>query len=257
MNNEDNTNYGLDVNLICEFFMGMDRQGPGSPDMTVKALSFIEGLDERSRIADLGCGTGGQTMTLAEACPAQITAIDNYPGFIDKLNHEVRAKGLQARVNGLVGTMEEPPFEPGSLDLIWCEGAIYNIGFERGIRLWYPLLKEGGYLALTESCWLTEERPKAIHAFWMEGYPEIGTILVKQEQLKQAGYQLVSTFVLPESCWTDNYYQPIATWKETFRAKHPGNRSVEELLRFLELETNMYRRYQAYYGYVFFIAKKC
>ena len=130
MNNEDNTNYGLDVNLICEFFMGMDRQGPGSPDMTVKALSFIEGLDERSRIADLGCGTGGQTMTLAEACPAQITAIDNYPGFIDKLNHEVQAKGLQARVNGLVGTMEEPPFEPGSLDLIWCEGAIYNIGFE-------------------------------------------------------------------------------------------------------------------------------
>lgn len=256
MNNEDNTNYGLDVNLICEFFQGLDRQGPGSVEMTLKALDFIEGLDERSRIVDLGCGTGGQTLTLARHTTGRITAIDNYPGFIDKLNQEVQAEGLQARVNGLVGTMEEPPFEPESLDLIWCEGAIYNIGFERGIRLWHPLLKEGGYLALTESCWLTEERPKEIHDFWMEGYPEIGTIPVKQEQLKQAGYQLVATFVLPESCWTDNYYQPIAIWKETFRAKHPGNRSVEELLRFLELEIDMYRRYKAYYGYVFFIAQK-
>lgn len=118
MNNEDHTNYGLDVNLICEFFMGMDRQGPGSPDMTLKALSFIEGLDERSRIADLGCGTGGQTMTLAGACPGQITAIDNYPGYIDKLNQAARASGLHERVRGLVGTMEELPFEPESLDAI-------------------------------------------------------------------------------------------------------------------------------------------
>ena len=94
MNNEDNTNYGLDVNLICEFFMGMDRQGPGSPDMTLKALSFIEGLNEQSRIADLGCGTGGQTMTLAKACPGHITAIDNYPGYIEKLNQAAQASGL-------------------------------------------------------------------------------------------------------------------------------------------------------------------
>ena len=129
MNNEDNTNYGLDVNLICEFFMGMDRQGPGSPDMTLKAQSFIEGLDEQSRIADLGCGTGGQTMTLAEAYPGQITAIDNYPGYIEKLNQAAQARELHERVKGLVGTMEELPFEPESLDAIWCEGAIFPVRF--------------------------------------------------------------------------------------------------------------------------------
>ena len=256
MNNEDNTNYGLDVNLICEFFKGMDRQGPGSPDMTVKALSFIEGLDERSRMADLGCGTGGQTMTLAKHTPSRITAIDNYPGYIEKLNQVVRMSGLQERVKGLVGTMEKLPFEPGSLDAIWCEGAIYNIGFERGIREWRPFLKEEGYLAVSESCWFTEERPAEIHDFWMEGYPEISTISVKVEQLQKAGYLPVATFVLPTYCWQENYYQPLAAMRQSFLDAHPGNKSAEELIRFCQLEEDMYRRYKDYYGYVFFVAKK-
>ena len=90
----------------------------------------------------------------------------------------------------------------------------------------------------------------------MEGCPEIDTISVKVAQLQRAGYRLVATFVLPESCWTDNYYQPIAARKEAFRAKHPGDRSVEKLLHFLEFETDMYRRYKDYYGYVFFVVQK-
>ena len=257
MNNEDNTNYGIDVRLLCEFLQGQDRQGPGSVEMTLKALGFIEGLDERSQMVDIACGTGGQTLTLARHTTGRITAIDNYPGFIDQLNREADRLHLRDRVQGMVGTMEKLPFEEESLDLIWCEGAIYIIGFERGIREWRPLLKEGGYLAVSECCWLTEERPKEIHDFWMEGCPEIDTIPVKMAQLQRAGYRLVATFVLPESCWTDNYYQPIAARKEAFRAKHPGDRSVEKLLHFLEFETDMYRRYKAYYGYVFFIVKKC
>ncbi len=65
MSNENNTILGIDVNLICEFFLNTERQGPGSPEVTLKALSFIDHLTDHSRIADLGCGTGGQTMTLA------------------------------------------------------------------------------------------------------------------------------------------------------------------------------------------------
>ncbi len=66
MSNEDISIHEFDFNLICEFFSGMERQGPGSPDVTLKALSFIENLNSQSRIADIGCGTGGQTMVLAQ-----------------------------------------------------------------------------------------------------------------------------------------------------------------------------------------------
>lgn len=65
MNNDNNTILGFDVNLICDFFLNTERQGPGSPEVTLKALSFIDNLTDKSLIADLGCGTGGQTMILA------------------------------------------------------------------------------------------------------------------------------------------------------------------------------------------------
>ena len=59
MSNENNAIHGFDVNLICDFFLNTERQGPGSPEVTLKALSFIDNLTDESLIADLGCGTGG------------------------------------------------------------------------------------------------------------------------------------------------------------------------------------------------------
>ena len=54
--------------------------------MTLKALSFIDNLNGDSRIADLGCGTGGQTMTLGRHTTGQITGLDLFPKFIDIFN---------------------------------------------------------------------------------------------------------------------------------------------------------------------------
>ena len=59
------------------------------------------------------------------------------------------------------------------LDLIWCEGAIYNIGFERGLNEWRRFIKPGGYLVVSEASWFTWERPTEIQKFWQVAYPEI------------------------------------------------------------------------------------
>jgi hypothetical protein len=41
---------------------------------------------------------------------------------------------LQDRVKGIVGSMENLSFQKEEFDLIWSEGAIAGIGFEKGIR---------------------------------------------------------------------------------------------------------------------------
>ena len=134
MSNENKTIHEFDLQLICDFFSNMERQGPGSPEVTLKALSFIDNLTEKSLIADIGCGTGGQTMVLAQQVPGQITGLDLFPDFIQILNRNAANLGLQDRVKGVVGSMDNLPFQQEELDLIWSEGAIYNIGFERGLN---------------------------------------------------------------------------------------------------------------------------
>jgi len=254
----DNTSsiHEFDFNLICEYFSNVERQGPGSPEVTIKALSFIDNLTNESSIADLGCGTGGQTMVLAQHAPGHITGIDLFPTFIDLFNRNADKQNLRDRVKGVVGSMDNLLFREEELDLIWSEGAIYNIGFEKGLNEWRKFLKKGGYIAVSEACWFTEERPAEIHQFWVDAYPEIDTIPNKVAQMQKAGYVPVATFILPENCWTDNFFSPQVIVQNTFLKKYPDNTTAEEFIKYARLEAQLYSKYKEYYGYVFYIGKK-
>lgn len=256
MDNETKSIHEFDINLICEYFSMMERQGPGSPETTLKALSFIDGLNQESRIADIGCGTGGQTITLAQQAPGHFTGIDLFPLFIESLESNARQLNLQKRVKGLVASMEELPFQNEELDLIWSEGAIYNIGFERGLKEWRRFLKPGGYIAVSEVSWFTPERPAEINEFWNDAYPEIDLIGTKVTQMQQAGYVPVATFIIPETCWLDHFYAPQVAAQELFLQKYAGHPTAEEFIACERHEADLYRKYKAFYGYVFYIGKK-
>jgi len=255
MNNENKTIHEFDLNIIYEYFSKTERQGPGSPEETIKALEFIEGLDGKSKIADIGCGTGGQTMVLGENTPCEIIGIDAWDGFINQFNQNAQIKNLQNRVKGIVGNMESLPFQEEYFDLIWSEGAIYNIGFERGLNEWKKFLKKGGHIAVTENTWFTEERPSEIQEFWQEIYPQIDTISNKVAQMQKAGYIPVATYMLPENIWTD-YYAWQTLRRESFMKKYKGNTIVKEFVNSQRYEAELYYKYKAYYGYMFYIGKK-
>lgn len=256
MSKENKTIYEFDFGLICEYFSNMERQGPGSPQATIKALSFIDNLTDQSRIADIGCGTGGQTMVLAQHTKGDITGLDLSPTFIDIFNRNAAELNLQDRVKGVVGSMADLPFDAGSLDLIWSEGAIYNIGFERGLNEWRKYLKEGGYIAVTESSWFTDDRPAEINNFWVDAYPEIDTIVNQVAKIYKAGYLPVATFILPEDCWTERYFAPKVAAGKALLDKYAENKIAEEFVALQSAEEELYAKYKEFYGYVFFIAKK-
>lgn len=256
MSNDNKSIHEFDINLICEYFASIERQGPGSAEVTTKALSFIDNLTNESHIADIGCGTGGQTMILAQHAPGYVTGVDLFPAFIDLLNSNASKLNLDDRLKGLVGSMDNLTFQNEELDLIWSEGAIYNIGFERGLNEWKKFLKKGGYIAVSEASWFTEERPKEIQTFWEDAYPEIDTIPNKVAQMQKSGYVPVSAFILPEKCWTENFYKPQVAAQEAFLKKYKGNKTVEEFIAIERHEAQLYDKYKAYYGYVFYIGKK-
>jgi ubiquinone/menaquinone biosynthesis C-methylase UbiE len=256
MSNENKSIHEFDFNLICEYFSSIERQGPGSPEVTIKALSFIDNLTDSSRIVDIGCGTGGQTMVLAQNSFGNITGVDLFQNFVDIFNSNATRLSLQSRVNAITGSMDNLPFRDEELDLIWSEGAIYNIGFERGLNEWRRFLKKGGYIAVSEASWFTEERPAEIEKFWLDAYPEIDTISNKVSVMQKAGYIPVATFILPENCWTEHFYVPQVAAQELFLKKYAGNKTAEDLVANERHEAQLYAKYKEFYGYVFYIGKK-
>lgn len=242
--------------LICEYYSSTERQGPGSPEITLKALSFVEGLTEKSIIADIGCGTGGQTMILASHTQGQITGLDLFPNFIDIFNANAKKFGFHDRVKGIVQSMDKLSFCLESLDLIWSEGAIYNIGFERGLNEWKGFLKTGGYIAVTEASWFTDQRPQEIEEFWLDAYPGIDTIPNKLAQMQKVGYVPIASFILPDYCWTKNFFEPQNEAQGIFLNKYTGNKFAKDLVDNQNYERVLYDKYKDYYGYVFYIGKK-
>jgi len=244
------------LDLIIETHIGLERQGPGSPEITIKALSFLDNLNDISKALDLGCGTGGQTMILAQNITGSITGVDIIPDFINVFNDNAKKLNLQDRVNGVVGSIENLPSKKGEFDLIWSEGVIDNIGFEKGLTYWDGFLKKNGYIAVTCPSWFTDERHAEIEKFWVDAVQGLDTIKDNVSTMQKAGYDFVAAFALPEKCWTDNYFFPRAAAEKALLEKYPGNKTVEEYIKNDKYEVELYSKYSKYYGYVFYIGKK-
>lgn len=246
-----------DYTLLIDLHKQGHRQGPGGDAETELALDLAK-IDRTAplKVADIGCGTGASTLVLARLLNARITAVDFLQDFLDVLEGNAERIGVADRISTLACAMDNLAFADQELDVIWSEGAIYNIGFERGVREWRKFLKPGGFLAVTEASWFTEERPEEIDEFWKDAYPEIDTIPNKVAQMQNAGYVPVATFVLPENCWTQHFYIPQKAAQKTFLEKHPGNKSVEAFIENERREAQLYAKYKEYYGYVFYIGKK-
>ncbi|MCR4963201.1 MAG: class I SAM-dependent methyltransferase [Firmicutes bacterium] len=243
------------LDVLLETHIGLERQGPGSPQAVRQALGFLGPLDRLRQAADLGCGTGGQTMLLAEYLPGTITGLDMFPAFIDVLNQKARSKHLENRVHGIAGKMEDLPFAKKSLDLIWSEGAIDNIGFREGLAHWHDFLKPGGFVAVTCPSWLSKERPAIVERFWSDAGSRLDSIETDTEILQDCGYRFIAAFALPETCWTDQYYYPREAAIRALEKKYPQSDMMKAYTEQNRYEVELYLQYKQHYGYVFYIAQ--
>ncbi len=246
-----------ELELIVNLHKNTERQGPGSTKDTLKALGFLDLPDNKAlKIADIGCGSGGQTVTIAKTLNGQIIAVDLFSEFLEELNEKSQKLGLADKIITLEKSMGDLPFNKGEFDLIWSEGAIYNIGFERGIKLWKDYLKVGSYLAVSEITWITQSRPKEIEDFWKEAYPEIDIASQKIRQLENNGYTLAGYFYLSPDSWIENYYKPIETRFETFLTQNNNSELAQKVIADYKAEIDLYKKYKDYYSYGFYVAKK-
>ena len=152
--------------------------------------------------------------------------------------------------------MDALPFTDASFDVIWSEGAVYNMGFEAGIAAWKRFLKPGGKLVLSEITWTTAARPQTITDYWTAQYPEIDTASAKLAVLERHGYRPEGYFLLPFCCWQEHYYGPLRERFPAFLDRHGHSPQAAAIVAAEEEEMALYQRYGQFYSYGMYVAAK-
>lgn len=242
------------MNYFLEIYGTLPRAGPGADEFTRRAYRMLPEVPATPRILDLGCGPGAQTVQLLRMTGGTVVALDLLPEMIARVTDAAQRAGLSDRLVAVQQDMSAMDFERSSFDIVWSEGAIYNLGFTAGIAAVQPLLKPGGYVVVSDVVWLKPDPPAEIVEFWRE-YPEIDTVAAKRSIIQNTGYQLIDSFVVPPTAWTDQYYDPMEQRIAEHTEAWQGIPEAEQVLQEARNEIAMFARYHEYYSYAFFVMR--
>jgi SAM-dependent methyltransferase len=242
--------------VFFEVYEALPRQGPGNRECAARALALCRDLPRSPAILDMGCGVGGQTLCLAELTSGTIVAIDNHAPWIERLGRTIAQRGLAGRVRPLVADMAQPNLPPASFDLIWSEGALYNIGLEPALGVCRSLLRPRGHLVFTDAVWRKENPPDDVRASFAQDYPQMGWTADVLRMLQGSGFELLGHFTLPDQAWWDDFYTPMLARVRELRGKHAGDAEALATLDLIDREAEMHRQHSEYYAYELFVGRR-
>jgi len=201
---------------------------------TRKAFEMLPKM-EKPKILDIGCGSGIPTLELARISGGKVTAIDTDIVQLNRLEKKIENAQLSARVKTMSCSILNLHFAERSFDIIWAEGAIAVIGFEKGISEWNRLVKNGGFLVV---------------------HDDLSGLKEKMEKVSQCGYKLVGHFILNEDVWWNEYYARLEEKLNEIRSAHINSKGVIKLLSYDQQEVSGYKKDKERYRSVFFVMEK-
>jgi ubiquinone/menaquinone biosynthesis C-methylase UbiE len=201
---------------------------------TREAYRKLPQLD-KPRILDVGCGSGVSTLELARMSGGDIVAVDIDKGALDKLINKAESEGLSSRVAVVHSSMLEMDFPPNSFDIIWTEGAISYIGFERGLREWRRLIVTDGYFVVHDA---------------------LSNLQRKIESTRACGYTILGKLELPPDIWWNEYYAPLKRELEVLQEEGPLGKGVISEMKTAEREIKEFDRMNDRFGSVFLVLKR-
>ena len=250
--------HAAQAEIFWRLHEGLPKQGPGSDATTRRALELAAPIAAEPVVLDLGCGPGRQTLVLANDLGGHVTAMDLLPPFVEQLEARGEAAGLSERITTKIASMGDisPADHPdGSVDLIWSEGAIYNIGFDAGLAHWRRLLAPGGRVGVSEVSWLTDDPPERVRSFWEAHYPAIRSREENEHAIRASGYRLLGKLVVPEDEWWTDYYSLIEGRLDSLREER-DDPDWQKMIALVDEELEIVRIGLTSFGYVFYLMER-
>jgi serine/threonine-protein kinase HipA len=242
-----------EIKALIDLHRGLRRLGPGDASFSRQILSILPELPENPRIVDLGCGTGAGTLILADWYKTQITAVDFSRAFLEELHIHAEAAGLGDLILTEEADIGKLNWTSASIDLLWSEGAAYNLTFAGALNTWRPLMAPKGIAVVSEISWFTEEIPAAVLEYWEKAYPEIATETENSRHAIKAGFEVIGIHRLPNQVWWTQYYEPLRTRMNELRPM--ADPILQAVIDETEIEIELFKNGKDSYGYTFYLLK--
>jgi len=103
-------------------------------------------------ILDIATGTGDLAINLAETGASRIVGLDISSGMLEIGKQKINKKGLDAKIEMILGDSEKMPFEDNAFDAITVAFGVRNFEtLENGLKEIYRVLKPGGTFVILET----------------------------------------------------------------------------------------------------------
>jgi hypothetical protein len=141
-----------------------------------------------------------------------------------------------------------------TIDLLWAEGAAYNIGFANALTTWAKGIKPSGFAVVSELCWLREQIPDPVTEFFQLAYPGMQSVPQNIAIAEEAGYKIFNIYTLPKKAWMKDYYDVLESRAKSLINHSDVTVSHFAIETFKEIET--FKISEDSYGYVFYVLQR-
>jgi len=150
--------------------------------------------------------------------------------------------------------MKDIPGAFQNIDLLWSEGAAYNIGFPNALATWAPALRPGGFAVISELSWMREQVSEAEKEFFGSAYPDMRSMQQNIAAAEMAGYKLLATHTLPRESWINGCYDILLPRAQGLLDQ--PDPSVRNLASETIREIEVFESSEGSYGYVFYALQR-
>jgi len=201
---------------------------------TRRAFRMLPQID-KPLILDIGCGSGIPTLELARLGQGEVIGIDIDQLALDKFASNIAESGLSDRVRALNCSLINMNFPEMTFDIIWAEGSIYAIGFEKGLSEWKRFLKPNGFMVI---------------------HDEQGNVNEKLEQISKCGYGLLGYFLLSKETWWTEYFAPLEKLITEAQTKYFNDLKVLEEIHQAQEELDTFKKNPERNSSIYFVMKR-
>ena len=241
------------IKALIVLHRGLKRQGPGDSEFSDFIIKQLPALPPKPRITDMGCGAGAGALILAKKYHTKVKAVDFSTEFLEQMMHQARQEGLEELIEPIACDMRELNWEPETIDLLWSEGAAYNLTFEGALKAWRPLMAAQGVAAISEMNYFSNDGSEIVRQYMKKAYPGIKTESKNADLINASGFEVLSMHRLPSKAWWDNYYDPLC--KNIEALKDTGDAVMQIVINETEEEMKFFKKHQEDYGYTFYIMR--